>query len=94
MAVVPKHEDQNARYDPKKDFTGDQMHRFTEVANKAQRRKEALETKRSAFSSVKEKAMRPIITPKKDKFNSFRYAVWLIVACAIGLWTMYMTGTS
>ncbi len=65
MAVVPKHEDQNARYDPKKDFTGDQMHRFTEVANKAQRRKEALETKRSAFSSVKEKAMRPIITPKE-----------------------------
>lgn len=94
MAVVPKHEDQNPRYDPKKDLTSDQMHRFTEVANKAQQRKEAIGTRRSAYTAVKEKAMRPIVTPKKDKFNSFRYGIWLIVACAVGLWLMYMTSTS
>ncbi|MCL9780109.1 hypothetical protein M9194_01525 [Vibrio sp. S4M6] len=94
MAVVPKHEDQHPRYDPKKDFTNDQMHRFTEVANKAQQRKEALGSRTSTFASVKEKAMRPIVRPKKEKVNTLRYTIWLVVACVTGLWLMYMTSTN
>ncbi len=36
MAVVPKHPDHYPHYDPKEDFTNEQRHRFTQVANQAE----------------------------------------------------------
>jgi hypothetical protein len=94
MAVVPKHSDSSSRYDPGQDLTADQLHRFGKAANKAhKRRKEQLErgTIASTARVAREAALKPIVTPKKDKPNTVRYAVWMIVVLAGLLWIMYMT---
>ncbi|MGD8110761.1 hypothetical protein ACQEXU_09680 [Vibrio sp. TRT 21S02] len=92
MAVVPKHTDQHARYDPSQDFTTEQRHRFGKIANKAQKRREELEERPNIISAAKSAAMRPVVVPKKDKPNTARYAAWLIVVMAFSLWLMYMNG--
>lgn len=91
MAVVPKHTDQSPRYNPEQDFDTQQRHRFTEVANKAQQRREL--RKASMLSSMKNKALKPVVRPQKDKFNSARYGAWLVVFAAVSLWLMYMTSS-
>ncbi|MCZ4293459.1 MULTISPECIES: hypothetical protein [Vibrio] len=95
MAVVPKHTDSHSRYDPSKELTADQLHRFGKVAHKAQKRREE-EVERGTIAATaraaREAAFRPIVTPKRDKPNTIRYAAWLIVVMAISLWLMYMTG--
>lgn len=94
MAVVPKHSDSNSRYDPAQDLTADQLHRFGKVASQAhKRRKEQLEkgTIASTARAARDAAFQPIVRPKKDKPNTVRYAVWMIVVLAGLLWVMYMT---
>lgn len=94
MSMLPKHDDQNSHYDPKEDFTLEQMHRFTKVANQAQKKRDTLDQLSDKDVSIVEAArrvaMRPIIQPKKYKPNTVRYAVWMIMVCVFGLWIMYM----
>ncbi|MCW8333851.1 hypothetical protein J4N42_20825 [Vibrio sp. SCSIO 43135] len=91
MAVVPKHTDQHGRYDPNLDLTTEQRHRFTQVANKAQARKDEMRERPSIVAAAKSAAMKPVVTPKKDKPNNARYTIWLIVLGLVSLWAMYMT---
>ncbi|CAK4075350.1 hypothetical protein OH458_14095 [Vibrio sp. MarTm2] len=92
MAVVPKHKDSHQRYDPSQDLTQDQLHRFGKVASSAQKRREKLSTRQSVLADAKDAAFKPIIQPKKNKPNTVRYAVWMIVVMAVSLWLMYMSG--
>ncbi len=95
MAVVPKHTDSHSRYDPKQDLTADQLHRFGKTAQKAhERRKEENErrTVTSVARAAREAALRPVISPKREKPNTVRYVAWLIVFMACSLWLMYMSG--
>ncbi|MDE1340652.1 hypothetical protein HGG78_11475 [Vibrio aestuarianus] len=95
MSVLPKHTDKNSHYDPNEDFTQDQMHRFTKVANQAQKKREILENRDekdlSIIDAAKRVALRPVVKPRKDKPNTVRYAVWMSLLCVLGLWLMYMT---
>ncbi|KJY89907.1 hypothetical protein TW84_11150 [Vibrio neptunius] len=94
MAVVPKQRDPNARYDPNKELTAEQLHRFGKVANKAQARRDEIAQRRtlsSAARAAKDAAMKPIVVPKKDKPNSARYAAWMLVVMAFCLWLMFMS---
>ena len=94
MAVVPKQRDPNARYDPNKELTAEQLHRFGKVANKAQARRDEMAQRRtlsSAARAAKDAAMKPIVVPKKDKPNSARYAAWMLVVMAFCLWLMFMS---
>ena len=94
MAVAPKHTDNSPGYDEKKELTTDQLHRFGQVANQAQKRREnraKLGSISAAGRAAKEAAMKSIIQPKKNKPNTMRYAIWMMVAMAISLWLMYMT---
>ncbi len=94
MAVVPKHTDSHSRYDPSKELTADQLHRFGKAAHKAQKRREE-EVERGTIAATaraaRRAALKPIVTPKRDKPNTVRYAAWLIVVMAVSLWLMYMT---
>ncbi|MBN3495307.1 hypothetical protein [Vibrio neptunius] len=94
MAVVPKQRDPNARYDPNKELTAEQLHRFGKVANKAQARRDEIAQRRTlstAARAAKDAAMKPIVVPKKDKPNSARYAAWMLVVMAFCLWLMFMS---
>ncbi len=92
MAVVPKHKDHHTRYDPSQDLTQDQLHRFGQVASSAQKRREKMAARSSVLADAKDVAFKPIVRPKKDKPNTVRYAVWMIVLMAFSLWLMYMSG--
>ncbi|MCK6264546.1 hypothetical protein KP803_14800 [Vibrio sp. ZSDE26] len=91
MAVVPKHSDAQ-RYDPSKELTTEQRQRFTDVANKAQQRREQYEKKPTIVSAARAAASRQVIKTKKGERNNARYVIWLIVVAAISLWAMYMAG--
>jgi hypothetical protein len=94
MAVVPKHKGGGSRYDPSKELTADQLHRFGKAAGQAQKRKEEqvqLGTIAATARVAKETAMKPISVPKKGKRDTVRYAVWMVVLLASLLWVMYMT---
>ncbi|MGF1754426.1 hypothetical protein L4C33_12615 [Vibrio makurazakiensis] len=92
MAVQPKHQDRHGRIGFEDDFTNDQRHRFTEVANDAVQRRQRKEDLGYGFvRSAKEAAFKPIVRPKTPKQNKVRQAVWLIVVCLFSLWVMYMT---
>lgn len=95
MAVLPKHTDQNPRYNPDDDMTLDQLQRFTRAANSAQKKREELhEHEQPSIVEVARRArraaMRPVIKPKENKPNTARYAIWLVVFAIIALWLMYM----
>ncbi|MBA5761000.1 hypothetical protein H2O73_01495 [Vibrio sp. 404] len=98
MAVGSRKTDSNARYDPSQDFTPDQLRRFGNVANRAERDREQRERQQKLYSpdlieSAKRNALKPVVKAKNDKeVKSLRYAVWLSVALVFLLWLMYMTG--
>ncbi|WP_394246711.1 hypothetical protein [Vibrio profundi] len=92
MAVQPKHQDRHGQIGFETDFTTDQRHRFTEVANEAvQRRKEREELGYSFVRSAKEKALKPVVKSKSSKPNKARQIIWLVVTGIFALWVMYMT---
>ncbi|WP_295893313.1 hypothetical protein [uncultured Vibrio sp.] len=91
MAVVPKHSG-SQRYDPSQELTNEQRHRFTDVANKAQQRRDQYEKNPTIISAARAAATKPVIKPKKGKPNNARYIIWLVVLAAISLWAMYMAG--
>ncbi|UHJ62929.1 hypothetical protein [Vibrio furnissii] len=97
MAVLPKHTDQNPRYNPDDDMTLDQLQRFTRAANNAQqKRQEQREHDAPSIVEVARRArraaMRPVIKAKENKPNAARYAIWLVVFAITCLWIMYMSG--
>lgn len=94
MAVVPKHKGGGSKYDPNKELTADQLHRFGKTAGQAQKRREEqikLGTVAATARAAKDAAMKPISVPKKGKKDTVRYAAWMIVVLALLLWIMYMT---
>ncbi|MEZ8824275.1 hypothetical protein AB4259_07925 [Vibrio amylolyticus] len=91
MAVVPKHSG-SQRYDPSQELTTEQRHRYTDVANKAQKRRERYEKNPSIISAARTAATRPVIKPKNGKPNNARYIIWLVVLAIVSLWAMYMAG--
>lgn len=97
MAVGPRPSEPIPRYDPTNDFTSDQLHRFGKVANRAQRAREE-KLKEEEFERLnfveraKRKAMKPVVKRDNKNAKSVRYAIWMIVAMALLLWLMYMTG--
>ncbi|EGA72151.1 hypothetical protein VISI1226_05084 [Vibrio sinaloensis DSM 21326] len=92
MAVVPKHKGHRSHYDPSQDLTPDQLHRFGRVASSAQKRRDETDARDGVIRSAKDVAFKPIVRPKKDKPNTVRYAVWMLVVMATSLWLMYMSG--
>ncbi|NOH78317.1 hypothetical protein F0231_01025 [Vibrio sp. RE86] len=99
MAVVPKHKDAGNRYDPNQELTSDQLHRFGQVAQRAQERREEriergvtpVDPRIAKRAALKDAAFKPVIRTKRDKPNTARYAIWMLVFMAFMLWLMYMT---
>jgi hypothetical protein len=91
MAVQPKHSDLPPRYEAT-DFTNEQRHRFTKVANAAQKRrafyKRAIE--KSLVGKMKERALKPVLAPRDDKPSRIGQVIWLVTFLLVGLWAMYM----
>ncbi|MFN1533123.1 MULTISPECIES: hypothetical protein [Vibrio] len=91
MAVQPKHSDLPPRYEAA-DFTNEQRHRFTKVANAAQKRrafyKRAIE--KSLVGKMKERALKPVLVPRDDKPSKIGQVIWLVTFLLVGLWAMYM----
>ncbi|YCO01187.1 hypothetical protein ACB087_09200 [Vibrio sp. VNB-15] len=91
MAVQPKHTDLPPRYEAT-DFTNEQRHRFTKVANAAQKRrafyKRAIE--KSLVGKMKERALKPVLVPRDDKPSKTGQVIWLVTFLLVGLWAMYM----
>ena len=56
MAVVRKHTDPGQKYDPRKELTNDQRQRYSDVANKAEERKEQRDYYEAATNPVKARA--------------------------------------
>ncbi|CAE6951497.1 hypothetical protein [Vibrio sp. B1FLJ16] len=91
MSVQPKHTDLPPRYETP-DFTTDQRHRFTTVANAALKRrdlyKRALD--KDMVGKLKQQALRPVVPSQSGKRNRARRVIWLLVTLVTGLWAMYM----
>ena len=97
MAVGSRQTDSNSRYDPENDFSSDQLRRYGQVANRAQRAKDKRQLEQNLDGDrlvvrVKKRAMKPIHSFHDKNGKSIRYAIWLFVVLAILLWLMYMTG--
>ncbi|MDC0611963.1 hypothetical protein OAP63_14620 [Vibrio sp.] len=67
MAVVPKHNDRNKKYDPKDDLTLDQIHRFTKVANHVQHERDEQEVI-DRLSGTTQEALEETIEQKEEEF--------------------------
>ncbi len=97
MAVLPKHTDRNARYDPEEDLTLDQLHRFTRAANKAQKKREVIEQSDSPsiieVARRKRRALRAGASDvrKAKKISSKQYALWMVCVAIVALCIMYLS---
>ncbi len=91
MSVQPKHTDLPPRYEAP-EFTTEQRHRFTRVANAAQKRREVYKRarERDLAGELRQQALRPMVTPQPGKRNRVRQVIWLLVILLTGLWAMYM----
>ena len=97
MAVGSRQTDSNSRYNPENDFSPDQLRRYGQVANRAQKARDKREHEQNLYGDrlaarVKKSAMKPILPFHDNNRKSIRYAIWLFVALASLLWLMYMTG--
>ncbi|WP_117233066.1 hypothetical protein [Vibrio maerlii] len=96
MMVQRKHNDVHKPYDPQLDFTSDQRHRYTQVANEAVERRRNRPEPKEVFKAVKEKALTPLgraskLRAEQKQRDKVRYAAWTITLLAFWLWVMYMT---
>ncbi len=91
MSVQAKHTDVPPRYEAP-DFTSDQRHRYTRVANAALKRREIYQRAREKglAGKLRQQAFRPVVTPQPGKRNRARQVIWLLVILTTGLWAMYM----
>ncbi|MGL6027209.1 MAG: hypothetical protein ACRC0U_09040 [Vibrio sp.] len=85
MAILPKHSDQYAHYDPRQDLTQQQLQRFTQTANSAQQKKERLQHAPTLIQRAKQTALKPVIRPHPRRPNITRYIAWLMVFGAVYL---------
>ncbi len=107
MAVQSKHQSSASKApDFSNDFTTEQRHRFTRVANhkaKGNKGDEAdslseqedevlleAQRKKLLLRSTKRMAMKPIMRPKPDKPHTLRYVIWLLTFLAICLYLMFV----
>ncbi len=93
MAIVPKHIDQYPHYDPSDDFTIEQLHRFTKVANAALiKRKDRKRTGVSHLVNIQKKALWLTTKPESEEQHSQRYALLIALLGAAALSIMYFYG--
>ncbi len=91
MSVQIKHVDLPPRYEVT-DFTVEQRHRFTKVANDALKRRDKYQRARekSLVGELRHQAFRPLAPAQSGKRSRVRQVIWLLVALVTGLWAMYM----
>ncbi len=91
MSVQPKHIDLPPRYEVT-DFTTEQRHRFTTVANAAIKRRGLYKRARekNLVGVLRQQALTPVVHPQPGKPNRARQVIWLLVILITGLWAMYM----
>ncbi|MGF1745137.1 hypothetical protein [Vibrio minamisatsumaniensis] len=93
MAIQPKHGDRQGRLDFDNDFTTEQSHRFTAVANSACKRRLKRRSVNGPFiHSAKQAAYKTVMKSKRDNLNTTRQVIWIIVIGLVSLWLMYMAG--
>ncbi|MDV6251865.1 hypothetical protein [Vibrio sp. EA2] len=90
MSVQRKHTDSPPRY-ADSDFTTEQRHRFTAVANAAQQRRDVPERVREkeVIEALSKQAFKPIDTPQQKTPSRARQVIILLVILLVGLWAMY-----
>lgn len=109
MAVTRMHTDPGKPYDPSKELTNNQRQRFSEVANKAEERRELRELydevlhpgKARAKAIAKAKAMREQAEQKIEKpkrklpeLGFWRVLIWSITLGAFWVWILFMFPTN
>ncbi|WKY59954.1 hypothetical protein Q5H80_20595 [Vibrio sp. SNU_ST1] len=93
MAVQQKHGERQGRMGFDNDFTTEQGQRFTEVANKAVKRRVRKHQADGHFiHSAKQAAYKTVAKSKNENRNLVRQVVWIIVIGLVSLWAMYMAG--
>ncbi|CCN70614.1 conserved hypothetical protein [Vibrio nigripulchritudo SFn27] len=94
MAVSPKHNDIGKHYNPDQDFSNDQRHRFTEIANRAAERRAQKNAVGSNAASNKQPQPKAKTHKRKKTFFSglVRAAIWSAVLGLTWLWVIFMTG--
>ncbi len=96
MVAQRKLNDVRRPYDPHLDFTSEQRHRYTQVANEALERRKNRPKPKEVLEAVKKKALSPVgrasqLRAEKKSRDKIRYAVWTITLGLFWLWVMYMT---
>ncbi|USD66363.1 hypothetical protein [Vibrio sp. SCSIO 43136] len=93
MAVTPKHSDAGSKkYDPGQEFSSDQRHRFTEIANQAAERRAQKEAMNKAtLPKTHNHEADKNAKPKRRRSDWPRTIIWTFVLGALWLWIMFMT---
>ncbi len=105
MAVTRQHTDMGKEYNPNQELSNSQRQRFSEIANRADEKREQREIYQAALDPQKArqwslrrgKKNRPAspvkLTQKKTKapvFSFLRVLIWSITLGAVWLWAMFM----
>jgi len=93
MAVTPKHTEPGKHYDPSKELSNDQRHRFTEIANKAAERRAEKEAAAKRQHQLEEHP-HPEPVPQghpKPQPNWLRTVIWSLVLGLLWIWILFMT---
>ncbi len=105
MAITKRHTDPGKGYDPSQELSNSQRQRFSEVANRAEEKREQREIYEAALDPRKArlwKAKRnrkaqnnPAVTLSKNRTKArilsfLRVLIWSITLGAVWLWAMFM----
>ncbi len=103
MAVVRKHIDPGHRYEPEKELTGEQLQRFSDMANKAEVRREQRKEYEALLHPDKAKRVRKVARPviparvmagksrkPRRRMTLTRFVVWSVVLWLFWSWVMFM----
>ncbi|MBR9786960.1 MAG: hypothetical protein GYB40_03385 [Vibrionaceae bacterium] len=90
MSVQRKHTDLPPRYEAT-DFTTEQRHRFTMVANAAQKRRDLYKRaqEKDVVGSMSRQSFKSTELPQREKTGRASQVVCLLVILLVGLWAMY-----
>jgi hypothetical protein len=91
MSVQRKHTDLPPRYEAA-DFTTEQRHRFTAVANAAQKRRDFYKRAlgKDLAGNLRPQDYRSVVAPQQGKLRRISQVSWLLATLVISLWAMYM----
>lgn len=90
MSVQPKHVDLPPRYE-EPEFTTEQRHRFTIVANAAQKRRDFSQgaQEKGVMEKLRHRAFRSSTPSQMNQVSRIRQPIWLLVILLLGLSAMY-----